>query len=120
MNYRSLGRTGMQVSPLCLGAMMFGAWGGPDHETSIGSSTARWTPASTLRDMRADRCTSARLAAITACAQRGAWPSRGAVPKPLCGDRLVPGDAWFAAIRRECLWAAVLMDALTCHDGRRR
>jgi aryl-alcohol dehydrogenase-like predicted oxidoreductase len=36
MDYRSLGRTGMQVSPLCLGAMMFGAWGEPDHETSIG------------------------------------------------------------------------------------
>jgi aryl-alcohol dehydrogenase-like predicted oxidoreductase len=26
----------MQVSPLCLGAMMFGAWGEPDHQTSIG------------------------------------------------------------------------------------
>ena len=26
----------MQVSPLCLGAMMFGAWGEPDHDTSIG------------------------------------------------------------------------------------
>ena len=25
----------MQVSPLCLGAMMFGAWGNPDHETSV-------------------------------------------------------------------------------------
>ncbi|MFY9809439.1 MAG: aldo/keto reductase [Pseudonocardiaceae bacterium] len=36
MDYRSLGRTGMQVSPLCLGAMMFGAWGEPDHETSMG------------------------------------------------------------------------------------
>ncbi|MEP6462287.1 MAG: aldo/keto reductase [Frankiaceae bacterium] len=35
MNYRSLGRTGMQVSPLCLGAMMFGVWGEPDHDTSI-------------------------------------------------------------------------------------
>jgi aryl-alcohol dehydrogenase-like predicted oxidoreductase len=35
MEYRSLGRTGMQVSPLCLGAMMFGAWGEPDHEVSI-------------------------------------------------------------------------------------
>src|SRR5678816_2525903 len=33
---RSLGRTGMQVSPLCLGAMMFGAWGEPDHDTSVG------------------------------------------------------------------------------------
>jgi aryl-alcohol dehydrogenase-like predicted oxidoreductase len=35
MEYRSLGRTGMQVSPLCLGAMMFGVWGEPDHDTSI-------------------------------------------------------------------------------------
>lgn len=25
----------MQVSPLCLGAMMFGAWGEPDHDISI-------------------------------------------------------------------------------------
>ncbi len=26
----------MQVSPLCLGAMMFGGWGEPDHDVSIG------------------------------------------------------------------------------------
>jgi len=26
----------MQVSPLCLGAMMFGQWGEPEHDTSIG------------------------------------------------------------------------------------
>ena len=25
----------MQVSPLCLGAMMFGAWGEPDHDASV-------------------------------------------------------------------------------------
>jgi aryl-alcohol dehydrogenase-like predicted oxidoreductase len=35
VEYRTLGRTGMQVSPLCLGAMMFGAWGEPDHDESI-------------------------------------------------------------------------------------
>jgi aryl-alcohol dehydrogenase-like predicted oxidoreductase len=35
MNYRSLGRTGLKVSPLCLGAMMFGGWGNPDHDDSI-------------------------------------------------------------------------------------
>jgi aryl-alcohol dehydrogenase-like predicted oxidoreductase len=35
MEYRALGRTGVEVSPLCLGAMMFGAWGNPDHEDSI-------------------------------------------------------------------------------------
>jgi aryl-alcohol dehydrogenase-like predicted oxidoreductase len=35
MEYRALGHTGVRVSPLCLGAMMFGAWGNPDHEDSI-------------------------------------------------------------------------------------
>ncbi|MCU1501250.1 MAG: Aldo/keto reductase [Ilumatobacteraceae bacterium] len=35
MRQRSLGKTGMQVSPLCLGAMMFGAWGNTDHDESI-------------------------------------------------------------------------------------
>jgi aryl-alcohol dehydrogenase-like predicted oxidoreductase len=35
MNHRPLGRTGMQVTPLCLGAMMFGAWGNEDHEESV-------------------------------------------------------------------------------------
>jgi aryl-alcohol dehydrogenase-like predicted oxidoreductase len=35
MVYRELGRTGVSVSPLCLGAMMFGAWGNPDHDDSI-------------------------------------------------------------------------------------
>jgi aryl-alcohol dehydrogenase-like predicted oxidoreductase len=32
---RVLGTTGVKVSPLCLGAMMFGAWGNPDHEESV-------------------------------------------------------------------------------------
>ena len=36
MEHRNLGHTGMYVSPLCLGAMMFGAWGGPDHDTATG------------------------------------------------------------------------------------
>jgi aryl-alcohol dehydrogenase-like predicted oxidoreductase len=35
MNYRTLGRTGVKVSPLCLGAMMFGGWGNPDHDDCI-------------------------------------------------------------------------------------
>lgn len=30
MEYRALGRTGMHVSSLCLGTMMFGSWGNPD------------------------------------------------------------------------------------------
>ncbi|WP_037503027.1 aldo/keto reductase [Solirubrobacter soli] len=33
--YRPLGRTGVQVSSLCLGTMMFGAWGNTDHDDSI-------------------------------------------------------------------------------------
>ncbi len=32
MEYRPLGKTGIKVSPLCLGTMMFGAWGNPDHD----------------------------------------------------------------------------------------
>jgi aryl-alcohol dehydrogenase-like predicted oxidoreductase len=35
MPMRTLGKTGMKVSVLCLGAMMFGQWGNPDHEDSI-------------------------------------------------------------------------------------
>ena len=35
MKMRTLGRTGVQVSPLCLGAMMFGAMGNPDHDESV-------------------------------------------------------------------------------------
>src|SRR4051794_18045212 len=34
MEYRRLGRTGVQVSKLCLGTMMFGAWGNSDHDDS--------------------------------------------------------------------------------------
>jgi aryl-alcohol dehydrogenase-like predicted oxidoreductase len=35
MNYRTLGHTGVKVSPLCLGAMMFGGWGNPDHDDCV-------------------------------------------------------------------------------------
>ena len=31
MDYRRLGATGIQVSTLCLGTMMFGSWGNPDE-----------------------------------------------------------------------------------------
>jgi aryl-alcohol dehydrogenase-like predicted oxidoreductase len=35
MEQRPLGRTGVRVSPLCLGAMMFGPWGNDDRADSI-------------------------------------------------------------------------------------
>ena len=35
MEYRKLGNSGLKVSPLCLGTMMFGAWGNTDHEDGI-------------------------------------------------------------------------------------
>src|SRR5215213_6816397 len=35
MEQRNLGRTGVSVSPLCLGTMMFGGWGNTDHDDSI-------------------------------------------------------------------------------------
>jgi len=35
MDYRPLGRTGVSVSQMCLGAMMFGAWGNPDHDDAV-------------------------------------------------------------------------------------
>jgi aryl-alcohol dehydrogenase-like predicted oxidoreductase len=35
MEYRPLGRTGLSVSQLCLGAMMFGAFGNTDHDDAI-------------------------------------------------------------------------------------
>jgi len=35
MQYRPLGRTGIKVSPYCLGAMMFGGIGNPDHDECV-------------------------------------------------------------------------------------
>ncbi len=35
MEYRPLGRTGVSVSQMCLGAMMFGAFGNPDHDDAV-------------------------------------------------------------------------------------
>jgi aryl-alcohol dehydrogenase-like predicted oxidoreductase len=35
MRMRTLGTTGVQVSEHCLGAMMFGKWGNPDHDDCV-------------------------------------------------------------------------------------
>jgi aryl-alcohol dehydrogenase-like predicted oxidoreductase len=35
MRYRQLGHTGVEVSTLCLGTMLFGPWGNRDHDESV-------------------------------------------------------------------------------------
>lgn len=35
MQYRNLGKTGIKVTPYCLGAMMFGGMGNPDHDDAV-------------------------------------------------------------------------------------
>jgi aryl-alcohol dehydrogenase-like predicted oxidoreductase len=35
MDYTNLGKTGLRVSRLCLGTMMFGAWGNRDHDACV-------------------------------------------------------------------------------------
>jgi aryl-alcohol dehydrogenase-like predicted oxidoreductase len=35
MEQRTLAGTGVHVSPLCLGAMMFGTWGETDHDQCV-------------------------------------------------------------------------------------
>jgi aryl-alcohol dehydrogenase-like predicted oxidoreductase len=35
MRYRTLGSTGIEVSTYCLGAMMLGEWGNPDHDEAV-------------------------------------------------------------------------------------
>ncbi len=50
MEFRALGRTGVKVSSLCLGCMMFGGKTAPTIRTP--SSTARWMPESTFSTRR--------------------------------------------------------------------
>src|SRR5919198_5361664 len=35
MELRTIGKTGISVSPLCFGAMMLGGWGNRDHDDSV-------------------------------------------------------------------------------------
>src|SRR5919106_1387279 len=39
MELRTLGSTGVRVSPYCLGAMMFGQFGNPDIDETLGALT---------------------------------------------------------------------------------
>jgi aryl-alcohol dehydrogenase-like predicted oxidoreductase len=35
MELRTLGRTGIKISPLCLGTEAFGVWGNADHDDCV-------------------------------------------------------------------------------------
>ncbi len=35
MEYKRLGNTGLKVSRVCLGTMVFGRWGNPDHDDCV-------------------------------------------------------------------------------------
>lgn len=43
MNYRPLGRTGVQVSPLCLGTMNFGPRTMTQYEDNMGAMAVEFT-----------------------------------------------------------------------------
>ncbi len=72
------GRTGVQVSPLTLGAMNFGAWGNPDHEEASGSSTGPSTPASTSSTPPTSTRTASRR---RSSARRCRGPARRRLPR---------------------------------------
>ncbi len=59
MELRRLGGTGVEVSALCLGAMMFGAGGNPDHDDAVAIIHAALEAAVNFIDTADDRLTSA-------------------------------------------------------------
>jgi hypothetical protein len=77
MERRYLGRTGVSVSPLCLGTMMFGAWGNTDHDDCIPftarstSGSTSSTPPTSTRPANPRR-SSAKLSSVAATTSR--WP----------------------------------------------
>ena len=84
MQYRSLGRTGIKVSPYCLGAMMFGGIGNPDHDDCVriihkaldfGINFIDTADRYSARRIRGDRRQGAQGAARQYRARhQGAWP----------------------------------------------
>ena len=54
MNYRTLGRTGIKVSPYCLGAIMFGGIANSDHdECMFDAIFSSWPLRSRIKAMSA-------------------------------------------------------------------
>jgi hypothetical protein len=70
MEHHQLGRTGVSVSKLCLGAMMFGDWGNKTTRTAPGSSTVRSTPASAHRPRPPGQGPLHRLLGVSALGDR--------------------------------------------------
>ena len=90
-----LGRTGVKVSPLCLGAMMFGAWGNPDHDDSIriihraldaGHQLRRHRRRLLARRVRGDRRQGARAGGATTSCSRPSSTARWATTRTSSGN----------------------------------
>ena len=96
MEHRALGRTGVKVSPLCLGAMMFGAWGNtgsrrvdPDHPRGARrrDQLHRHRRRVLARRVRGDRRQGARGAPRRGRARHEGARHDGRRPEPGAGTR---------------------------------
>ena len=82
MEYRNLGRSGLKVSPICLGTMMFG--GPTDEATAARIVAAPATPASTssTRPTSTTRAARRRSSAARSSAERDRWVLATKVAQP--------------------------------------
>lgn len=86
MEYRNLGRSGVRVSPLCLGTMNFG---GPTDEATAGRIVARARDAGVNFIDTADAYTggeSERIVGRTVAADRDAWVVATKLANPIAAD----------------------------------
>ena len=110
MDYRKLGRSGLKVSPLCLGTMMFG---GPTDERRIrrASSPARGRPGSTSSTPRTPTTKAAPRRSSAArsgpSATTGCW-------RPRCATPMGPGPNQSGLSRR---WMFQACDASLARLG---
>src|SRR2546427_826058 len=106
MEYRTLGRTGVKVSPLCLGAMMFGTWGETDHDKSI---------------RIIHRALDAGINFIDTADVYSRGESEEIVGKALAGGRGWRGggcaSVWYASSRRIRSWCAASSRTCCRHAG---
>ena len=86
MEYRRLGRTGVTVSSLCLGAMMFGEWGTRALPTITSDSPAEYTSAVSMKLIPASRARWIILMLSSWSRPAAAAPPSRA-PRLWCGNR---------------------------------